>query len=153
MKASLAVVLIVAVLTVAGCVNLGSGQKAATGSMVGGIAGGLLSDGSLGGMIGGMLVGSLLGSAIGDYLDQRDKEIALKSAQQSLERSRSGVTSSWQNPDTGNSGSFTPTGTYQAPGGRYCRAYTASIRLEGGQAEDASGTACRRHDGSWEVVS
>ncbi|MBW2236304.1 MAG: hypothetical protein JRG85_13020 [Deltaproteobacteria bacterium] len=56
-------------------------------------------------------VGGLAGGAIGDALDQRDKEIAMKAAQQSLEGQRSGSTQGWKNPDSGNSGTFTPTRT------------------------------------------
>ena len=135
-----------------GCVSLGSGPKSQTGSLVGAAAGGLLSDGSFTGMVGGMLLGSLVGSAIGDYLDQRDQEIALKSAQYSLEATRSGQTTTWQNPDTGNSGTFTPVRTYQGGGGRYCREYQATVSV-GGELQKAFGTACRGPDGSWEVVS
>ena len=78
-------------------------------------------------------VGGLAGGAIGDALDQRDKEIAMKAAQQSLEGQRSGPTQGWKNPDPGNSGMFTPTRTYQDGRGLRQRLPSARRQLEGRQ--------------------
>ena len=57
----------------------------------------------------------------------------------------------WVNPDSGNSGSYTPTKTYQVDSGQYCREFQQTITV-GGQTEDAYGTACREPDGSWRIV-
>jgi surface antigen len=96
-------------------------------------------------------IGGLTGSAIGDALDQRDKELAMKAAQQSLEGQRSGSTKSWKNPDSGNSGTLTPTRTYQDGSGRYCREYRQTVTV-GGKSEEAFGTPCRQPDGNWKVL-
>jgi surface antigen len=58
----------------------------------------------------------------------------------------------WKNPDTGHSGTVTPTKTYQAPGAGYCREYQATVEIEGKQ-EKASGKACRQPDGTWKIAS
>jgi surface antigen len=77
--------------------------------------------------------GGLAGGAIGDALDQRDKEIAMKAAQQSLEGQRSGSTQGWKNPDSGSSGTFTPTRTYQDGEGLRHHLPSARRQLEGRQ--------------------
>ena len=96
------------------------------------------------------LIGGLVGGAVGNALDQKDKEMAQQAAQRAFENSRSGESSAWQNPDSGNSGSITPTRTYQAPGGQYCREYEQDI-IVGGQPQKSYGTACRQADGSWQI--
>jgi len=99
---------------------------------------------------GGVILGGLLGGAVGNALDQRDKELAMKQAQYSLENSPSGQGSEWRNPDSGNSGTFTPTRTYQTESGQYCREYTQEI-LVAGEKHQSYGTACRQPDGSWQI--
>ena len=95
---------------------------------------------------------ALLGGAIGNHLDQKDKELAARNAQLSLESARTGQASSWRNPDNGNSGTLTPTRTYQSAGGQYCREYQQQITV-GGEKQQSYGTACRQPDGSWKIQS
>ena len=134
-----------------GCV--GSGPKSRTGGALGAASGGLIA-GAAGagpaGIIGGVLLGGLVGSAIGDSLDQRDRELAMQQAQLALESSPTGESRAWHNPDSGNSGTVTPTRTYQGSGGQYCREYQQTIEV-GGEKQQAYGTACRQPDGSWQV--
>ena len=78
-------------------------------------------------------------------------DTAAQNAQRSLEATPTGSASPWQNPDTGNYGTFTPTQTYQRPDGQYCREYTQTISV-GGRTERGYGTACRQRDGSWRIV-
>ena len=75
----------------------------------------------------------------------------MNAAQQSLEVQRSGSTQGWKKPDAGNSGTFTPTRTYQDGSGQYCREYRQTITL-GDRTEQAFGSACRQPDGNWKVV-
>lgn len=63
-----------------------------------------------------------------------------------------GTYSTWENPDTGHAGSFTPTRTYQRPTGQYCREYQQTIRV-GGEVQESYGTACREPDGTWRIVN
>jgi surface antigen len=144
------VVLLTFVMT--GCASIENNPKTAIGGATGATAGGLIAaaaGGGAAGIVGGVLLGGLLGGAIGNALDQRDKELAMQAAQQSFENSRSGTSTSWRNPDSGNSGTITPTRTYEN-GDQYCREYQQTV-VVGGESQDAYGTACRQPDGSWQV--
>ncbi len=127
--------------------------KTTMGGMLGAASGGLIAaaaGGGAAGIIGGVLLGGLVGGAIGNALDQKDKEMAAQAAQRAFENSRIGESSAWKNPDSGNSGSITPTRTYQAPSGQYCREYQQDIVI-GGEVNKSHGTACRQPDGSWRI--
>ena len=135
------------------CATVQDNPKTTVGSMGGAAAGGLIgaaAGGGTTGIIGGVLLGGLVGGAVGNALDQRDKELAMQQAQLSLENAKVGQTSQWQNPDSGNSGTFTPTRTYQTDSGQYCREYQQEIMV-GGEKHDSYGTACRQPDGSWKI--
>jgi len=130
------------------------GDKAMIGGATGAAAGGLIgaaAGGGTAGIIGGVLLGGLLGGAIGDALDQRDQELAYQQQQRTLETYQTNQTSTWSNPDSGHSGSYTPTKTYQNSQGQNCREFQQTITV-GGKTEQAYGTACRQSDGSWKVV-
>lgn len=152
----LACVLSLSLLTA--CQQIGQGiadnPKTTLGGMLGAAGGGLIgaaAGGGAAGIVGGVLLGGLLGGAIGNHLDQKDKEMAAQNAQRSFEDSRSGQTSTWRNPDSGNYGSITPTRTYQESNGQYCREYTQEITI-GGELHQSHGTACREPDGSWRTM-
>lgn len=81
----------------------------------------------------------------------RDRELMERMTQQALERSKSGVVSTWTDPDTGHGGSVVPVETWQASDGTYCREYQQTITI-GGQTTEGYGTACRQPDGSWQIV-
>jgi surface antigen len=66
-----------------------------------------------------------------------------------LENVRTGVASSWKNPDNGNVYVVVPTRTYDEAAGP-CRDYTVNAVI-GGKAEKVFGTACRQSDGSWQT--
>ena len=152
------------VLGLAGCETVGRGieqagqkiqdnPKAVLGTVVGAAGGGLIAaaaGGGTGWIVAGSLLGGMAGGYVGHRLDARDKRMAEEAAARAFESNRTGQTSTWTNPDSGNSGSITPTKTYQLASGQYCRRYTQTIRV-GGEAQEASGTACRRSDGTWEV--
>lgn len=141
-------------LTLAGCAD--QGQKQTGGTLIGAAAGGLLGS-QFGGGVGkiaatavGVLAGGWLGSEVGKSLDNADKAAMRQSAQYSLEATKTGHTSNWSNPDSGNSGTVTPTKTYQTAEGEYCREYQQTVTVAG-KTEEAYGTACRQPDGSWKV--
>lgn len=145
-----------ALLSALGCATTEGGgpSKTAIGAVGGAVAGGILGEvigGHGGDIAAGAIAGGLLGAFAGNILDQRDRQIANEVAQRSLETMPSGQSSGWQNPDTGNSGSFTPTRTYQQADGTYCREFTQEI-VVGGKREQAYGTACRQPDGTWKIV-
>ena len=120
---------------------------AAGGGLIGAAAGGGAT-----GIAAGVLLGGLAGGAVGSALDAQDRETANRTAQRALETAPSGTATTWNNPDSGNSGSVTPTRTYQASDGRYCREYQQTVIISG-KPQETFGTACREPDGTWKVVS
>jgi len=126
---------------------LGSLGGAAAGAGIAAIAGG-----SAGWIVAAGLAGGLLGGAIGHHLDSKDKQMAAATAARAFESTPTGQSSAWKNPDSGNSGTITPTKTYQAASGQYCREYRQEVVI-GGEKQQAYGTACRQPDGSWKIQS
>lgn len=123
--------------------------------------GGMLIGGALGGVLGsqvgggtgktvativGVLAGAAVGGAVGRSMDETDR---LKTAQ-TLEGVRTGVPSTWRNPDTGNQYTVVPTRTFDASTGP-CREFTVDS-VVGGKRDKVYGTACRQSDGSWRVT-
>jgi len=70
--------------------------------------------------------------------------------QYALERSPSGITSTWNNPKSGNYGTITPSPGY-VEDGQYCRPYTQTITVDS-KTRTIKGTACRQDDGTWIIV-
>ena len=121
------------------------------GMVIGGILGGVLGSqvgrgsGRTAATIVGTMAGAMIGGAVGRSMDDTDR---LKTAR-SLETVRTGVPSTWRNPDTGNQYTVVPTRTYDSGSGP-CREYTVDATV-GGNREKVYGTACRQPDGSWRV--
>ena len=157
MKTTRIAIALAAALSLAACVT-DQGNKQIGGTLIGAGLGGLAGSqigsgtGRLAAVGAGVLLGALLGSEIGKSLDKADQAYAERNAQQSLETAPIGTKSAWVNPDSGNSGSITPTKTYQTSQGRYCREYQQTVTV-GGEEQSAYGTACRQPDGSWELVN
>lgn len=118
------------------------------GAALGGLAGAQLGKGkgSLAMAAAGALGGYLVGGAIGKSMDDTDR---LK-ANQALEDTPTGNRVAWQNPDTGDHYSVTPTKTYETASGP-CREYTTEATIDG-RPETVYGTACRQADGTWQSV-
>lgn len=135
----------------------GQMNKQGGGTLVGGLVGGLLGSqfGKGGGQIAatgiGALAGALIGGQIGKSMDEYDRQLAEKSSRQALEFSPSGSSVEWRNPDSGNHGLITPTKTFKAESGRYCREYTQEV-VVGGEKQKAYGKACRQADGNWQII-
>ena len=150
-----ALLLVVPFLALAGCRTTDFGEKTGIGAALGAAGGGLIGAAAGGGptgIVAGVLLGGLAGGAVGNALEQEDRRIAQKNSQLALERMRQGETSTWKNPDSGNSGSITPTRTYQKANGAFCREYQQTVTV-GGKEERAFGTACRQPDGQWLLQS
>jgi len=124
---------------------LGAGVGALVGSQVGG------GKGKMAAMVIGTLGGAFLGSEVGKSLDSADRMMMERNAQSSLEYTKVGTSTAWKNPDSGNSGTFTPTRTYTATKGDTCREYESTIYVDG-REETATGTACRQADGTWKIT-
>lgn len=137
-----------------------AGPKQTGGAVIGAVAGGLIGaqigdDGSTTELIAtatGVALGAWVGSEIGKSMDDQDRLEAERTAQSALETNPDGRASTWVNPNTGHSGSTTPTSTYQSADGANCREYQTTVVIDG-RTETATGTACRQADGTWKIVS
>ncbi len=131
--------------------------KQTAGTVIGAIGGGLLGAQFGGGKgtvvtaIVGTLLGGWLGSEAGESLDRADEEHAQRTALQALERNPPGQTSSWDNPESGNSGTLTPFETRRLQSGLECRDFESTITIDG-REEKSRGQACRQADGTWRVM-
>ena len=135
----------------------GTYNKATTGAALGAITGtalayGLGKDSSKKNLwlVAGAGLGALVGNNIGAQLDERDRLLAGQTLQHTLEEAPTNAVGSWNNPDSGNSGTVTPTVTRYTDG-QPCREFTTTIDV-GGQSQQGYGTACRQADGSWKIV-
>ncbi len=123
------------------------------GAALGGATGGLIGSnlgkgkGRTVATVGGVLVGLFVGGRIGRNMDQLDQACA----GQVLEHVPDRQTVAWQGQNQGDGYWVTPTRSYDAGNGRYCREYTSDA-IVGGQKQQTYGTACRQPDGSWEIV-
>ena len=122
------------------------------GVIIGAIAGGILGHqvGGGSGQVLATIVGTMAGAAIGGSIGRTMDETDRLNTAVALENVRSGVPSTWVNPDTGYEYVVTPTNTYDSGTGP-CREYTLDAKI-GGETEQIYGTACRQADGSWLVV-
>lgn len=138
-----------------GATTIGGVNKQDAGTILGGVGGALLGSqvgkgkGQLVGVAAGTLLGAALGNSIGASLDRADMTYYNRTSQQALETVEPGQTLPWRNPQTGNSGTVTPSRYYQS-GGQYCREYTQTIKV-GGKVSEGVGTACRNEDGTWQI--
>lgn len=142
--------LLILLFLLTGCESL---SKRDTGTVLGGIAGGILGNQVGGGsgrtaaIIVGTLAGAYIGGSIGQQMDDNDHY----RSQQALESNPVNRTSSWRNPDSGNSYQVTPTRTYETASGP-CREYTTEAVIDG-RTETVYGTACRQSDGTWQAAN
>lgn len=132
------------------------GPKQTGGAVLGGIGGAIggaqfgKGKGNLAMTAVGTLLGAFIGSEVGKSLDRADQQYA-QQAETRVHTAPVGQTISWSNPESGNSGTYTPTRDGRDQAGNYCREYQSTVNI-GGQSEQAYGTACRQPDGSWKVV-
>ena len=146
-----------AVLLLAGCADMENKQKQTLGTIfgagVGALAGSQIGSGKgqLAAVAIGTLAGAWAGSEVGKSLDKADKLYAQRTAQDSLEYNKTSQSSTWRNPDSGHSGTFKPTSTYQTAAGANCREFETTIYVDG-RDETAVGRACRQPDGTWKII-
>ena len=145
--------------TLSGCASMKQtykdNPKAVTGGVLGAVLGGgiaAVAGGSPGAIVASAVAGGVVGGYVGHKLDDRDKRMAAEAAQRAFENGHTGQATAWKNPDSGNSGTITPTKTYQLANGQYCRQYRQEITV-GNEQHQAYGTACRQADGTWKIQS
>ena len=135
----------------------GTYNKATTGAALGALTGTALAYG-LGKdsgkkdlwLIAGAAAGGLAGNAIGAQLDERDKLLLGQTFQNTMESAPNNQVGGWSNPNTGNSGTVTPTQTMISANNQPCREFQTTVNI-GGELTQAYGTACRNADGSWKI--
>ena len=137
-------------LTLSACSTAPSKQD--QGMLIGAIAGGILGHqvGGGSGQVLATMVGTVAGAAIGGSIGRTMDDYDRMNTSAALENVRTGVSSTWVNPDTGYEYVVTPTNTYDSGTGP-CREYTMDATI-GGKTEQIYGTACRQAVGSWLVV-
>ncbi len=147
---------VLATTLMSGCA--GTYNKATTGAALGALTGGALAYGvgqdsskkELWTIL-GVGLGAVIGNNIGAQLDERDRLLAGQTLQHTLETAPTNAVGSWNNPDSGHSGTVTPTQTAISKSGQPCREFTTTVNI-GGQPQQGYGTACRQADGSWKIV-
>ena len=149
--------LTLSVALLAGCAGREGPDKESLGTVIGATIGALVGSqfGSGAGQSVSIAVGSIaglwLGGEIGRALDERDRAMLDETTLDTLEMGQVGERGSWSNPDSGNSGSVVPKRTYETKSGAQCREFETTVMVDG-QEETAIGEACRRDDGTWQIV-
>ncbi|AWN16859.1 RT0821/Lpp0805 family surface protein [Salinisphaera sp. LB1] len=142
--------LVLAVSMIGGCANW---KNSDTGTLLGGAAGGALGSqigsgtGTTIATVVGTLAGAALGNKVGQHFDQKDR----RQFGTALESNQTGKTTSWNDPNSNESYSVTPTRTYKQ-GNQPCRDFTMNATING-QPKKVTGTACRQPNGTWKVVN
>lgn len=146
-----------AIVVVTGCSANQDNEKQTAGTVIGAVGGGLVGSlfgsgtGRLVAVGVGTLAGAMIGSEVGKTLDAADRA-QLDRAEKQATSAPIGQEITWNNPQSGNSGSITPVRDGKDSDGRYCREFQQNIVI-GGKTEKGYGHACRKPDGSWEIVS
>ncbi len=140
-----------ATLALGGCAT-SQGPQEQAGMIIGGALGGMLGNeiggggrGETAAIILGTMVGAAIGGSIGRSMDETDR----LRANMALENVRTGVATSWRNPDTNTQYALTPTRTFESSYGP-CRDFTVQAMVDG-RRDEVTGTACRQPDGSWRM--
>lgn len=100
-------------------------------------------------------IGSLLEgyhqTSVGKSLVSADRRFAEQAAKTSLQNAPDNETSTWTNPSSGHSGTFTPLNSYQSDDRYRCRDYTQSVTADG-DTRETRGTACQTGPETWKIV-
>lgn len=150
MLKQLAAAVIACTVGITGCTTT-QGQNEQAGMLIGGVLGGLLGaqvdeddkDLRTAAIIVGTMAGAYVGGNVGRSMDDVDR----MKTNQTLETVRTGMGSTWTNPDSGNRYTVVPTRTYDS-GPRPCREYSIDAVIDG-RLDKVYGTACRDPDGTW----
>ncbi len=140
-------VLLVFSLSLGACNHqLNKGQSGAGIGAAGGAVLGQAIGGNTEATLIGMGFGALLGYIVGNEMDKYDRQ----QLNQTYERGASGQSSSWHNPDSGNSYNVTPEPAYYPTPESPCRRAEIVAMIDGKQEKTYS-TACRNSAGQWEL--
>ena len=142
---------VIALALVAGCETTTNAQKGEIlGGVLGGVVGSQVGDGT--GQTVAIIVGTMAGAMIGRQIGQSMDDVDRMKTAQALNDNRSGQSTTWTNPDTGEQYTVTPTRTYEQSGSP-CREFELDATVGGEPGQRVTGTACLQADGTWKVVS
>ncbi len=148
MKKFILFLLPIIALSLNSCANYTKGQQ---GAGIGGASGALIGQ-AIGrnteATLIGAAVGTLLGYIVGNEMDKFDRQ----QLNYAYETGPSGESTSWQNPDNGNSYQVIPQPAYTQPlqPQRPCRRAEILATIDG-KTERTYTTACRNNAGQWEL--
>ena len=89
-------------------------------------------------------------SPVRNFTDD-DWDMMTATADRALNKGKEGEVFSWENPESGSSGSLTPMGKAESKKGGDCRKLQISNQA-GGLSGDSTHILCRQPDGEWKVV-
>jgi surface antigen len=145
MNKMLIALLLLSSLTISSCAT--KGQTGAGAGAIGGALAGQAIGHSTEATLIGAAVGTMLGYMVGNEMDKYDRE----QLNHVYERGISGQSSSWRNPDSGNSYEVRPQPAYSdARSHRPCR-QAEIIAVIDGKTERTYTTACRDDHGRWQL--
>ncbi|MFQ5924362.1 MAG: hypothetical protein ACE5M4_16125, partial [Anaerolineales bacterium] len=143
---------LIATIPLVGCATIeretGIGKKAQVGAAGGGATGGViaaLAGASPAWIAASVILGGIAGGLIGNELDKKDKEKYAASGYQALSNMGEGGRTSWNNPQTGNSGTTTIDEVFTKADGTKCKRFTQTITT-GGKTNKTNGIACLQRD-------
>ncbi len=134
-----------------GLVGCTPGNNVPGSTIAGTAAGGLLGaaffhgSGAWIGILGSALVGGVVGNFVGNRMDENDRARMA----QAVTTTPVGSQAQWTNSQDVTY-TVTPVKNYHR-NNRYCREYQTKVEI-GGKIRSAYGKACRKPDGSWQIV-
>jgi len=124
-------------------------QGEVVGGVLGGVLGSQVGDGS--GQTAAIIIGTMAGSMIGRHIGQTMDDVDRMKTAETLNNNRTGQSTTWTNPDTGEEYTVTPTRTFEESSGP-CREFELDATVGGERGQTVNGTACLQADGSWKIV-
>ena len=156
---AIAIGLLVTMPVIVGCETIeketGLSKGTQTGAGIGAAGGGLiaaLAGASPAWIAASVILGAVAGGVIGNELTKKDKEKYASSSYDALSTQGKGGTTSWSNPETGNSGSTTINEVFTKADGTKCKRFTTKITANG-KTNTTNGVACQESDGTWKVTN
>ena len=147
----------VALLPLAGCdyveQQTGMSKSTQTGAVGGAAFGGIiaaLADANPAWIAASIILGGVTGGVLGDYLGKQDAEKHAQSNLHALDTLGQGQTSSWSDPNTGNSGSTTVTSVMSRPDGGVCKGFTETVHTKSENVTKEA-TACKTPGHGWQI--
>jgi surface antigen len=145
-------------LPIAGCDSIeretGFNRSTQEGAVGGAAFGGIvaaLADANPAWIAASVILGGVAGGAIGNSLGKEDAQKHARNNLHALDHLAEGQTESWENSQTGHSGSTTVHRVARRDDGTVCKDYTEIVHA-GAQTVTRDGTVCRVPGGEWHTA-